>query len=71
MPIYEVRDLHPWHYPYRWSVHKDGMPMNLYATEVEAYAHREGLINSPELYCSVCCAKLPDNQTCTNKGCVK
>ena len=73
MSKYEVRELHEWHRPYRWSVHKDGMPMNLYETDREAYAHMNGLINSPGLYCKICCARLMVKNVCTvfcpNKAC--
>lgn len=73
MSAYDVRELHEWHRPFRWSVHKDRMIVARYNTDVEAYAHMNGLINAPGFYCKVCCASLMVKNVCTvfcpNKAC--
>lgn len=73
MNEYEVRELHEWHRPYRWAVHKDRMIVARYTTDVEAYAHMNDLIARPGLYCDICCTRLMVKTVCTifcpNKKC--
>ena len=37
MTTWEVRELHEWHRPYRWAVHKDRMIVARFVGDVEAY----------------------------------
>lgn len=37
MSAWEVRELHEWHRPFRWAVHKDRMIVARFYTDVEAY----------------------------------
>lgn len=65
MNLYEVRgDLHEFHRPFRWSLHKDGEMVGKYQTDVEAYAHMNDLKNKPGLYCKICCSRLQVKGVC-------
>lgn len=48
MTTWEVRELHEWHRPYRWAVHKDRMIVARYTTDAEAYAHMNKQMDEEE-----------------------
>lgn len=73
MSEYEVRELHEWHHPLRWAVHKDFKLVATFKNDADAYKFMNQRIEKPGLYCDKCCTRLMVKNVCTifcpNKKC--